>query len=38
MTSEHTGTVPRRFVTAVLPWIVGACGLLVYLLTINPWI
>jgi tetratricopeptide (TPR) repeat protein len=38
MTSEHTGAVPRRFVTMVLPWIVGACGLLVYLLTINPWI
>ena len=38
MTSEHTGTVPRRFVTAVLPWIIGVVGLLVYLFTLNHWI
>lgn len=38
MTSEHTGTAPRRFVTVALPWIIGVVGLLVYLVTVNRWI
>jgi tetratricopeptide (TPR) repeat protein len=38
MTMERNGAVARNFVTAVLPWLVGAGGLLVYLMTLNPWI
>jgi tetratricopeptide (TPR) repeat protein len=28
----------KRFVTAILPWVVGAGGLLLYLATLNPWV
>jgi len=28
----------RRFPTTTLPWIVAACALVVYCLTLNPWI
>ena len=38
MTVETNGAMPRKFVTAILPWIVGAVGLLVYLVTLNRWI
>jgi tetratricopeptide (TPR) repeat protein len=34
--SKDPGTV--RFVTRALPWLVGAGGLLVYLITLNHWI
>src|SRR5690349_24364715 len=30
--------VPKRFATVTLPWLVGAAGLLVYLITLNKWI
>lgn len=38
MAPEQNLAVPRRFVTTVLPWLVGAGGLLVYLLTLNRWV
>ncbi len=38
MTTEKTDVVQNSFVTSVLPWFVGAGGLLVYLLTLNKWI
>ncbi len=38
MATEQKLGVPRRFVTAVLPWLVGGVGLLVYLLTLNRWV
>jgi len=38
MATEQSLAVPRRFVTTVLPWLVGAGGLLVYLLTLNRWV
>src|SRR2546428_12305156 len=28
----------RNFVTARLPWLVGAGGLMVYLITLNKWV
>ena len=38
MTIERNLPVARRFATAVLPWFVGAGGLLVYSLTLNKWV
>ncbi len=28
----------NRFVTSILPWVIGAAALTVYLLTLNPWL
>lgn len=38
MTTETTTSRGKRFVTSILPWIVAGGGLLIYLLTINPWV
>ena len=38
MATEQNLKVPRRFVTTVLPWLVGTGGLLVYLFTLNRWV
>lgn len=37
MTFEHNSALPRRFVTAVLPWLIGLGALLLYLATLNTW-
>src|SRR5688572_32272958 len=33
-----TPAVPKTFVTTRLPWLIGACGLVVYLATLNHWV
>jgi tetratricopeptide (TPR) repeat protein len=38
MATEQNLAVPRRFVTTLLPWLVGTGGLLVYLFTLNRWV
>jgi len=38
MTAAKNGTGPKEFVLTVLPWLVGAGGLLVYLMTLNRWV
>ena len=38
MTTEKNEAVPNSFVMSVLPWLVGAIGLLVYLFTLDGWI
>jgi len=38
MAHERNPDSPDRFTTAVLPWLIGASGLLVYLVTLNWWV
>ena len=38
MATEANGSVAGRFITAVLPWIAGVSALLVYAITLNPWV
>jgi tetratricopeptide (TPR) repeat protein len=38
MATEANGPAVGRFVTAVLPWIVGVGAFLVYGLTLDPWV
>jgi tetratricopeptide (TPR) repeat protein len=38
MTTETTVGPGKRFVTSVLPWIIAGAALLVYVLTLNPWV
>jgi tetratricopeptide (TPR) repeat protein len=38
MTSERQATPEKTFVHAMLPWLVAAGALLIYLVTINPWV
>src|SRR5271169_1396755 len=38
MANERNPDSPDRFVTANLPWLVGAGGLIVYLITLNRWV
>lgn len=38
MTHEASGTGPPKFVTAVLPWLIGAVGLVIYAVTLNSWV
>src|SRR5258708_7239860 len=35
---EAEGPFTGRFVTATLPWLVGGCGLLLYLGTLDKWV
>lgn len=35
MTFEQNSALPRRFVTALLPWLIGLAALIVYLATMN---
>ena len=37
MTFEQNSVLPKRFVTAVLPWLIGAGALAIYLATMNTW-
>lgn len=37
MTFEQNSVLPKRFVTALLPWLIGVGALLVYLGTMNQW-
>src|SRR5712675_488852 len=38
MTVERESGGPRRFVATRLPWLIGAAGLLLYLITLNGWV
>lgn len=38
MSFEQNSVLPRRFVTAILPWLVGLGALLLYLATMNKWV
>ena len=38
MNDESPPSVPRRFVTCALPWLAGAIGFLLYLVTLNRWV
>src|SRR2546422_8390225 len=38
MAAEAPAFRTKRFVTARLPWIIGVGALLVYVLTLNPWV
>jgi tetratricopeptide (TPR) repeat protein len=38
MTSAHEATPEHRFVGAILPWLVTAVAVLVYLVTLNHWV
>ena len=38
MTVERNRALQGRFLTAVLPWVVAAGGLLIYLGTLSQWI
>ena len=38
MANELSRSIPRSYVNTVLPWGVGAAGLLVYLGTLNHWV
>ncbi len=38
MTIPNEPAQDRKFVRAILPWLVGAAALLVYLLTLNHWV
>src|SRR5438876_1018873 len=38
MIIEGTEAGTNRFITARLPWLIGAGGLLVYLMTLNHWV
>ena len=35
---RQSGLRPERFAARVLPWLIGAGALLVYALTLNPWV
>jgi len=35
MRFEQNAALPKRFVTSVLPWLIGFVALLVYLATMN---
>lgn len=37
MTFEQNSALPRRFVTSILPWLIGLGALLVYLGTMSHW-
>src|ERR1700693_1722693 len=38
MAMQRNGTATTRFVTTILPCLVGAGGLVVYLLTLDHWV
>src|SRR5271166_1609248 len=38
MVRQPNASLPSPFVTALLPWLVGAGALVIYLLTLNPWV
>jgi tetratricopeptide (TPR) repeat protein len=38
MTMEHEVSSGKKFVPAILPWLVGAGALAVYLVTLNRWV
>ena len=38
MTAESSSRIERRFVPNVLPWVVGAAALALYLITLNHWV
>src|ERR1035437_4788456 len=38
MTMEHEVSSEKKFVPAILPWLVGAGALAIYLMTLNRWV